>query len=308
VRRLPPLNATRAFEVAARHVSFTKAAQELHVTHGAVSRQVAALEDWLGTKLFWRGPVGLTLTDAGRRYQQDLTVIFDRLSSASADVVRNSGPVMLRLNVPPTFATRWLMARWSAFGEEQTAELRLTTSVAPVISGEAAYDIAVRAQSGDVPGWRSIDFMTEYSAPVCHPILQERAPLRTPGDLSAHTLISYGTEPYDWASWFEAAESQLSPKQPTIQFEQMYLALQATQERMGIAIVPLFLVLDDLVAGRLCLPFGTLGLRRRVYRAFYRGDIDGSPLVADFCRWIRGLGEETERSTQAWAASIHLDL
>src|ERR1700722_15627616 len=130
MRKLPPLNAVRTFEAAARHVSFTKAADELHVTHGAVSRQVALLEDWFGIKLFRRGPSQLSLTEAGALYYREVPAILDRLALASMDMKEQASPTALRLNAPPTFTMRWLIGRLSAFQRKHSdVDLRLTTSL-----------------------------------------------------------------------------------------------------------------------------------------------------------------------------------
>src|ERR1700710_897881 len=110
MKKLPPLNAVRTFEAAARHVSFTKAANELLVTHGAVSRQVALLEEWFGIKLFRRSPSQLPLTDAGQLYYREVTAILDRLALASMDMKQRAQPTALRINAPPTFTMRWLMS------------------------------------------------------------------------------------------------------------------------------------------------------------------------------------------------------
>jgi LysR family transcriptional regulator, glycine cleavage system transcriptional activator len=144
-RRLPPLNAVRAFEVAGRHVSFTKAAVELSVTHGAVSRQVALLEEWLGTPLFLRSPAQLTLTQAGRSYLAEVTAALDRIAIASLHVVEQAAPSALHISAPPTFTMRWLIPRMSAFQRRRPdADIRLTTSLAPVNFKENAYDVASR--------------------------------------------------------------------------------------------------------------------------------------------------------------------
>src|SRR3979490_3055004 len=115
MRKLPPLNAVRAFEAAARHVSFTKAAEELNVTHGAVSRQVALLEQWLGTPLFRRSFSHLALTESGRSYLTEVTAALDRLALATMHVKEHAAPTALRINAPPTFTMRWLIPRMSVF-------------------------------------------------------------------------------------------------------------------------------------------------------------------------------------------------
>jgi LysR family glycine cleavage system transcriptional activator len=146
--------------------------------------------------------------------------------------------------------------------------------------------------------------MTELIAPVCHVDLAAQGALRDPADLQAHTLLTYLTEPYDWREWFARAGGQMAADQNTLRFEQMYFALQATQERMGIGLFPLFLVIDELMAERLCVPFGALGLRKRSYSALFRADADESAAVGDFCEWLADAGRETEQATLDWAQAM----
>ena len=134
MRKLPPLNALRAFEAAARHVSFTKAAKELHVTHGAISRQVSLLEDWLDARLFQRGASQIGLTDSGRAYAQEVTSLLDRLSVVTAHVIEKAAPSAVTVSAPPTFTMRWLIPRLSVYHRKRPGvEVKLTTSIAPVL-------------------------------------------------------------------------------------------------------------------------------------------------------------------------------
>lgn len=305
MRRLPPLNAVRAFEVAARHVSFTKAAAELHVTHGAVSRQVAVLEAWLGTPLFRRSPSQLTLTEAGRSYLAEVTPALDRIALASMDLLEQAAPTALRISAPPTFTMRWLIPRLSAFQRRRPeVEVKLTTSIAPVNFAEHGYDIAIRGAHQPLAGARSVEFMTETILPICHVDLLEKGRLREPADLSRQTLIGYGTEPFSWADWLAAAgQPDLRPAS-ALRFEQMYVALQAAAEGLGIVLVPLFLVADDIIAGRLCAPFGTLAARQRRYYANAPLSATGNPVIDACCDWLLREGRDTEQSTRAWAQAM----
>src|SRR2546425_2960310 len=253
MRKLPPLNAIKAFEAAARHVSFTKAADELHVTHGAVSRQVALLEQWFGTALFKRSASQLALTETGRSLLVESTAALDRLSLVSASLLERATPTALWVNAPPTFTMRWLIPRLSTFQRRHPdAEIRLSTSIATVSSLETRYDVAIRGLQEPTSELEPLQLMTEIIAPVCHVDLLERHPLRSVEDLERHTLISYATEPYSWSSWL--AESGFGEMRPTsaLRFEQMFFALQAATEGLGIVLVPLFLVIDDLISGSLC--------------------------------------------------------
>jgi len=304
MKKLPPLNAVRAFEVAARHVSFTKAAAELNVTHGAVSRQVALLEDWLGVALFHRAPSQLTLTESGRGYLHEVSAALDRLATASMYVMQQAAPVVLRVNGPPTFTMRWLIPRMSVFQRKRPdVEVRLTTSLATPNFQENSYDIAIRGQHGPLDDCRSIPFMTEIIAPICHVDLQENLKLADPRDLASHTLISYATEPYAWSEWLESAGVPGLKPANTLGFEQMFFAFQAASEGLGLAMVPLFLAIDEILAGRLCVPFGPLGIKRRTYYANHARTQKAQALADTFCEWLEQEGRDTEQSITAWAAS-----
>lgn len=304
MRRLPPLNAIRAFEAAARHVSFTRAAGELFVTHGAVSRQIALLETWLGVKLFRRSPSQLSLTEAGRLYLPEVTTILDRLALASMAVKQSAAPAVLRINAPPTFTMRWLIPRLSEFQRRHPdVELRLSARLGPINSGDASVDIAILAGQADIPGWKAVPFMSEFIAPVCRTDLVKRTGVETPVDLRALTLVTYQTEPYGWEDWMATSKSIPSPDQERLRFEQMFFALQAVQSGLGIGLFPLFLVIDELVDGHLCVPFGKLGVSKRTYSAWIREDLAGLPLVEDFCRWLNTAGSTTEGATAEWMTS-----
>lgn len=304
MRKLPPLNALRAFEAAARHESFTQAAKELHVTHGAVSRQVALLEAWLGRPLFTRARSQVTLSEAGRRYLADVTPALDRIAVASAHQQERSRETTLLVSAPPTFTMRWLIPRMSAFQRQHAAvEVKLTTSLAPVDFTQHGYDLAIRGATAPLGGCRALPFMTETIVPVCHADLLERG-LRTPADLAAHTLIGYATEPYAWADWLAAAGVPGMRPASTQAFEQMYFALQAAAEGLGVVLVPLFLVADDIIAGRLCAPFGTLAAKQRVYYANLPLRGEPGPTVQAFCDWLLREGQDTERSIAHWARGM----
>lgn len=307
MRKLPPLNAVRAFEAAARHQSFTKAALELHVTHGAVSRQVALLEAWLGQPLFTRARSQVALTAAGRRYLGDLTPALDRIAVASTELQQAQGrgaPSALRVSAPPTFTMRWLIPRMSGFQRQHAdVEIKLTTSLAPVDFRQHDYDIAIRAATLALADCRSLPFMTETIVPVCHVDLLERG-LKEPADLARHTLIDYDTAPYTWTDWLAAAGLPRLEPAGTQNFEQMYFALQAAAEGLGVVLVPLFLVADDIIGGRLCAPFGTRAAMQRRYYANSPPRAKTAPLIDAFCDWLAREGRDTERSIDAWARGM----
>jgi LysR family glycine cleavage system transcriptional activator len=298
------LNAVRAFEVAAKYESFTKAAEELNVTHGAVSRQVALLEEWFGRQLFRRASSKLTLTDAGRSYLPEVTAALDRLALASMYILEQAAPSSLRVSAPPTFTMRWLIARMSGFQRRRPdAEIRMMTSLERPNFQTNLYDVAIRGAHEPPADCGSVRFMCEYILPICHPDLVEDGRLHAPQDIARHTVISYATEPYAWNEWLQAAGTpDVQPKQ-SLKFEQMYFALQAACEGLGLVLVPLFLVLDDIIAGKLCAPFGALGVKRRNYYASYSESSEAYPAVTQFCEWLQKEGAATERSIDEWARS-----
>src|SRR5258708_11917424 len=204
-RTLPPFSALRAFEAAARHETFTAAADELHVTHGAISRQVAAFEAWVGVQVFHRAGKRVRLTADGRRYLATVQAAFNSIALAT-DQLRDTGVVhVLRVNALPTFAMKWLLPRLHQFQRKvPNAELRLSTSNAPVESLDS-FDVAVRRGPAHWPKCVSGHFLGEIELPVCSPALLQRAPIRVADDLAPHVLLHFGTPPGAWRRWLSAA-------------------------------------------------------------------------------------------------------
>src|ERR1700692_4315978 len=171
MRKIPPLNSIKAFEAAARHVSFTKAGQELGVTHGAISRQVSILEEWLGVALFQRINAHLVLTAAGKKLLDESSAALDRIALAAMHV-SNENDVELIVSAPPTFTLRWLIPRFSTFQRKHLdLRVRLVTSLAPVDFSGKQYDIAIRGAIKPPDAATSRFFLTENILPVCHPDL-----------------------------------------------------------------------------------------------------------------------------------------
>ncbi|GAA4329544.1 LysR substrate-binding domain-containing protein [Pigmentiphaga soli] len=299
MRRLPPLNAVKAFEAAARLGSFTRAGAELQVTHGAVSRQVALLEGWLGAPLFQRNRSQLTLTPAGHRFAQALGGALDRIEAAAAEAGGAADESVLSVNAPPTFALRWLIPRLATFRRRHRGvDVRLTTSLAPIDMADSPYDIVIRGSEAPPPNCAAQRFLPQTVVAVCHPDLREAGPLERPADLSHHVLLSYATAIIDWDDWIAAVGEK--PVQPagTLAFEQLYFSIQAAQEGLGVALAPYFLVVDDIAAGRLCIPFKRLGVTRRHYYANRAAGTPHGETGDAFCDWLRTEGAETMRLYQ----------
>ncbi|CAJ0739233.1 Glycine cleavage system transcriptional activator [Ralstonia edaphis] len=290
MRKLPPLNAVRAFESAARHLSFTRAGEELNVTHGAISRQIQALEAWLGVALFRRLNRRVELTDAGQRYLAEIGVALDRISTASQALRDRDAVRILRVNSIPTFTMRWLIPRLSTFQMRfPRVEVRLTTSIEEIADLPDHFDVIIRGGPEIHAGFQSGRFLDESRFPVCSPRLLERLPLAAPSDLRHHTLLHSDTLPSVWPSWLVLAGVPNLRPAHALTFEHFYLSIQAAIDGLGVAMGPSALVTEDLEEGRLVAPFPDLSLVARSYYWYSPARNLGDEVVQAFCAW---LGEE----------------
>jgi LysR family glycine cleavage system transcriptional activator len=253
--RLPPLNALRSFEVAARHLSFSKAAEELHVTHSAVSHQIKALEEWLGTPLFRRVNRGLLLTEPGQAYLRPVRESFQKLGEATwrLKAKGRSGP--LTVSVMPSFASKWLVPRLRTFRERHPdIDVRVSATPDLIDFDRDDVDVAVRYGRGN---WstelRSDLLIRESMFPVCSPkLLEGPLSLKSIQDLRHHTLLTdYDWRVDFWQLWLDAAGvTDLVPKH-SLSFNYSNLMLQAAIDGLGVALTQNALAGDDLAAGRL---------------------------------------------------------
>ena len=261
-RNLPPLNSLRAFEAAARHLSFTKAAEELHVTPAAISHQIKALEEQLGVPLFRRLTRALRLTQAGQAALPPMRDGFDSLADA-VDLLRaheNSGALTVSLD--PSFAAKWLVPRLDRFRAAlPDLDVRLDATDKLTDFQRDNVDLAIRYGSGNYPGLEVERLLSEEIFPVCSPkLLDGPAPLAQPSDLRHHTLIhlewdSENVTAPNWRMWLLAAGIHDINYTRGPVFSMTTLALQAAIEGQGVALASSFLVADDLAAGRLVVPF-----------------------------------------------------
>jgi LysR family glycine cleavage system transcriptional activator len=260
-RPLPPLNALRAFESAARHLSFSRAAAELHVTPAAVSHQVKALEEHVGIPLFHRRNRAVFLTETGQSYLTVVRDAFDRLAAATTKLADGHRIGTLTVAVLPSFAAKWLVPRLAHFrarAPQIDVTIHASHDVADLIGGEA--DVAIRYGRGAWPGLKALRFLTEEMFSVCSPrLLAGPHPLREPNDL-AHQLLLHDEPdkryPYlDWPTWLRTAGVSEVDAHRGPTFSDSSLLLQAAIDGQGVALGRSVLVMDDLAAGRLVAPF-----------------------------------------------------
>lgn len=255
--RLPNLNGLRAFEAAARHLSFTRAAAELAVTQTAVSHQIRRLEEQLGLSLFLRGRGGLRLSAVGEHYLPAVRAAFDGLREATDALTGQSAVGPLTVSTIASFATKWLVPHLSRFqAVHPDIDIRISTSNSFVDFQRDEVDCAIRYGHGRWPGVEAVRLMAEDMFPVCSPaLLRGEPPLREPQDLGRHSLLHTTTLPDDWRLWLTAVGVEDVDPDRGPAFDIIMMTLQAAIEGMGVALGRTLLVEADLNAGRLVAPF-----------------------------------------------------
>jgi LysR family glycine cleavage system transcriptional activator len=291
-RRLPPLNALRAFEAAARHLNFSRAADELSVTPGAVSQQIQNLEDYVGAALFKRTPKGLLLTDAAQTALPALREAFDRLAEAASLLTAAVDGRRLTLTAPPSFAAKWLVPRLGAFEQAHPqVDVWLSAAIELVDLTAGEVDVAIRYGAGRYPGLEVTRLFSETVIPVASPAHLEEHPLNTPADLANHILLHDGSPDLDdscpdWSMWLAARGLKGVDGMRGPRFNQSSLVIEAAVNGRGVALAKRTLAAADLEAGRLVAP---LQIATAVDFAYYlvhpkaKGRL---PQVKAFVSWI----------------------
>jgi LysR family glycine cleavage system transcriptional activator len=257
--RLPSLNGLRAFEAAARHLSFTQAASELNVTQTAISHQIKRLELELGVRLFVRQNRSLTLTPEASQYLPGVRAAFNDLKLATDRLLRKDQDHVLTVSTLASLAAKWLLPRLSAFQEAHPGiDVRITTSTGLVDFQRDNVDAAIRYGRGQWPGVRADWLMADEVFPVCSPALANGTkPLKCPEDLREHVLLhTSNANSDDWRLWLTAAglPADLS-KQPGVTFDLIFMTIQAAIDGIGVAMGRTSYVQDDIAKGRLVVPF-----------------------------------------------------
>ncbi len=292
-QRLPSLNALRAFEAAARHLSLTKAARELHVTPAAVSHQLKALEADLGVTLLRRVNGEFVLTETAQAALPVLRAGFDRIGEAARRLRADEARHFLTISAGATFAASWLVRRLGRFSQAHgEIEVRLQTSDEAVDFVRDGVDIAIRFGAGVYPGLAAIRLFDEEIFPVCSPNLPKpNRPLAEPGDLAGHPLLHvewsrHEGETLDWEMWLRAAGADDVDASRGPRFSHTSLALQAAIEGQGLALGSESLARDDLASGRLIRPFDVTLPVNFAYYLVYPEETADRPKIAAFRHWI----------------------
>jgi LysR family transcriptional regulator, glycine cleavage system transcriptional activator len=288
--RLPSLNGLRAFEAAARHLSFTRAASELNVTQTAISHQIRRLEEELGVRLFVRQNRALQLTPEARDYLPGIRAAFNDLTLATDRLLQRGDNNVLTISTLASLAAKWLLPRLSAFQEAHPGiDVRITTSTSLIDFKSGDVDAAIRYGRGHWPGVRADWLIADQLFPVCSPaLLAGKKPLRKPEDLADHVLLhSIAGNDDDWRLWLTAAglPANLS-KQPGVTFDLAFMTVQAAIDGIGVAIGRTSYVEADIAKGRLVVPFKiTLPADAGFYLVSPAGKSD-PPKLRAFREWL----------------------
>ena len=291
-RRLPPLNALRAFEAAARHLNFSRAADELSVTPGAVSQQIQNLEDYVGVSLFKRTPKGLLLTDPAQIALPALREAFDRLAEAASMLTAAVDGRRLTVTVPPSFASKWLLPRLGGF-EAAHPDVDVWVSAGMELTDFASgeVDLAIRYGAGRYPGLEVTRLMQETVIPVAAPALLDSQPLNDLADLAHQVLLHDGSPDADdscpdWTMWLAARGVKGVDGARGPRFNQSSLVIEAAVGGRGVALAKRTLAQADLDAGRLVAPFQIATAVDFAYYLVHPKTKGRLPQVKAFITWI----------------------
>ncbi|MGS7252637.1 LysR family transcriptional regulator [Pseudomonas sp. SK] len=251
-RKIPSTAALVCFEAAARNESFTKAAQELALTQGAVCRQIAGLEAFLNVELFRRSRRGVKLTEAGLSYSRQVAAQLDAVERDTLSVMRQQGANVIELAVVPTFGTQWLLPRLKDFQQRHPeVTVNLTNRTRPFLFADTTFDAAIYFGDGDWSGTQSHRLMGENPVPVCSPALLHGQGTLEPQRIAQLPLLQQSTRPYAWRQWFSSIGMNVERDMTGPRYELFSMLAQAAMHEMGIALIPPFLIQRELEEGRL---------------------------------------------------------
>jgi LysR family glycine cleavage system transcriptional activator len=283
-RILPPLETFRFFEAAARHLNFTRAAEEMHVTHGAVSQRIKSLEEHLGTPLFRRRGKGMLLTDEGHRLLERVQAAIGEITEGVEAILPGNGAQILTISTVPCFAAYWLLPRLADFNEhhpEIQVNIRATRSL--VNFNRDDVDIALRFGLGTWPGLISIKLYDEELVPVCSPAFQGGRLPRVPGDLLKTRLLHDERQP--WSIWFEAVGLDYRDSGQEPRYGDVNLLVPAAIGGLGVALARASLVEADVAAGRLVRLFSRVPARYSYFLVYPPGS-ENFAKIQVFQQWL----------------------
>lgn len=300
-RKIPSTHALVAFELAARHESFTRAAEALSLTQSAVCRQIAALEDFLGLRLFVRTRRGVRLTEAGQSYSRQIAARLDAVERDTLSVMAHHGQgVSIELAVVPTFATRWLMPRLGSFrAAHPDVTINMSTRTRPFLFVDTEFDAAIYYGDASWPGTQGDYLMPEESVPVCSPVLLGAAHGLEASDIARLPLLQQSTRPYAWRQWFESLGMRVAHDMTGTRLELFSMLAQAAIQGMGVALIPPFLIREELHSGRLVVPLDHVCPSDKAYYLIIPERKSESAAMTGFRNWLREEVRKYQRGQSA---------
>ncbi|WP_245501368.1 LysR substrate-binding domain-containing protein [Lichenibacterium minor] len=284
------MNALRVFDIAARSGSYAQAASELGLTHGAVSRQIATLEAWLGQRLFARSGRRMVATPLARAFAAEVGLSFDRITAAAEACGRLEARRILRVSAPTSFAMRWLIPRLDTFHRDHLGvEVAVTTVTTVRDELRGGFDVAIRrgsAGTGTWPDYRATPILDERNVLIMSPALFARRPIRSPSDVEGHLLLASETRAGDWADWLEEAGMPHLAGARRQVFDHFFITRQAVEDGLGIGVGPLPMLDIDIGSGRLMTPLPDISVRRTGYVALESLDVERTTATSGFVAWL----------------------
>jgi DNA-binding transcriptional LysR family regulator len=251
-RKIPSTAALVSFEAAARHESFTKAAEELSLTQSAVCRQISTLEEFLGIQLFRRTRRGVKLSEAGQAYARRVTAQLDAVERDTLAIMSTQGAQTIELAVGPSFGTQWLLPRLAEFQRQRPhITVNLSSRTRPFLFADTGFDAAIHFGDGDWSGSQAHFLMRENAQPVCSPALLDGRERLTVSELAGLPLLQQSTRPYAWRQWFGQQGLNVAQDLGGPRYELFSMLAQAASHGMGVALIPPFLIERELADGRL---------------------------------------------------------
>lgn len=292
-QKLPPLHALKIFEVAARAGSYTAASKELNLTHGAVSRQIAVLEDWLGQPLFVREGQSMVASPHARALAREISAAFDHISDAAERYGRSQQLKVIRVSAPATFAMRWLIPHLNAFAERCPGiDVRVSTvlSTQPMLSG--SFDVAIRREPLNAGQYQVLPLFSETNTIIASPSLLARRGIIDVEQLAEETWLTTETRPGDWEAWTRATHHSALRANRMLRFDHYFVTLQAVMDGLGFGIGPFPTLAIECANGRLAQPFPSLCVPGSKYHAMVPLDADKPAHLRAFLDWLQSVCPE----------------
>lgn len=284
--RLPSLKFLKTFQVAAVRLSFKAAAEELFITPSAVSHQIKALEEQLGLALFERGPQSLSLTEAGKNYLQHMESVFARLEAVTEQLQVRHGRGVVRLHMPPFFATEMLLPKLQSLIDMQPdTDIHINTALEPMQPHPADADVSIIVNAAPEDGLACYKLFSQTFVPACSPLLLLRQPINTADDINEHTLITHEARRDGWDRWAQSVGLRLRPKK-IVRFDSMDTAAQAAEHGVGVALVSSRLSSERFARGSLVRLFDAELETGDSYFLILRREDAARPDVHALMQWI----------------------